>query len=122
MDTSWDPSISFESVLIADALPLFRWFSEPRLIFNVLWRVLLYLLVVLMFQILEELIPLLSKYDGFAAAASHLGDEVHWPRFLATHLIFAIFLVHYSFIRALISVIGKNRFRKVFFGRSQGSR
>jgi len=111
-----------KSVLIADALPLFHWFSEPRLIFNVLWRVLLYLLVVLMFQILEELIPLLSKYDGLAAAASHLSDEVHWPRFWATHLIFAVFLVHYCAITALISVIGKNRFREVFFGRSQGSR
>lgn len=111
-----------KSVLIADALPLFRWFREPRLILNVFWRFLLYLLIVLMFQILEELIPLLSKYDGLAAAASQLGDEVHWPRFWATHLIFAVFLIHYTFMTALIDVIGSDRFRGVFFSHRAGSR
>jgi len=111
-----------KSVLIADALPLFRWFREPRLILNVFWRFLLYLLITLMFQIIEELIPLLSKYDGLAAAASRLRDDIHWPRFWATHLIFAVFLVHYSLATALISVIGGDRFREVFLGRSPDSR
>lgn len=111
-----------KSVLIADALPLFRWFRDPRLIINVFWRTLLYMLIVLMFQILEELIPLLGKYDGLTAAASHLHDDIHWPRFWATHLIFAVFLVHYSFVTALISVIGGDRFREVFFGRNPDSR
>jgi hypothetical protein len=111
-----------KSVLIADALPLFRWFRDPRLIINVFWRTLLYMLIVLMFQIIEELIPLLGKYDGLAAAASHLRDDIHWPRFWATHLIFAVFLVHYSFVTALISVIGGDRFREVFIGRSPDSR
>ena len=76
------------------------------------------MLVVLTLQLLEELIPLLGKYDGLAAAASHLLDEVHWPRFWATHLIFAVFLIHYSFVTALISVIGSDKFREVFLGRS----
>ncbi len=111
-----------KSVLIADALPLFRWFRVPRLIVNVFWRTLLYMLIVLMFQIIEELIPLLGKYDGLAASASHLRDEIHWPRFWATHLIFAVFLIHYSFVTALISVIGTDRFREVFLGFSPNSR
>jgi hypothetical protein len=111
-----------KSVLIADALPLFRWFREPRLIVNVFWRTMLYMLVVLTFQFLEELIPLISKYEGLAAAASHLRDEVHWARFWATHLIFAVFLVHYSFVTALIGVIGRDQFRGVFLGRSSDAR
>jgi hypothetical protein len=82
----------------------------------------LYMLVVLTFQFLEELIPLISKYEGLAAAASHLRDEVHWARFWATHLIFAVFLVHYSFVTALIGVIGRDQFRGVFLGRSSDAR
>ena len=110
-----------KSILIADALPLLRWFREKRLILNVLWRVFLYLAIVFLFQVLEELIPLLRKYDGLAAASSHLLEEIHWTRFWATHLLLAVFLILYSFMTALISVIGTNRFREVFFGRKSGS-
>lgn len=111
-----------KSILIADALPLFRWFREKRLILNVLWRVLLYMSIVLLFQVLEELIPLLSKYDGFAGAASHLVDEIQWPRFWATHITLAVFISIYSFTTALIGVIGRDRFHEVFFGRKSGPR
>jgi hypothetical protein len=31
-----------KSILIADALPLFKWFGKKRLILNVLWRIVLY--------------------------------------------------------------------------------
>jgi hypothetical protein len=106
-----------KSILIVDALPLFRWFRDRRLILNVLWRGMLYSLIVLMFQFLEELIPLVNKYNGIPAATHHLAEEIHWHRFWATHLLFMVFLLLYTFITALIDVIGGNRFREVFFGR-----
>jgi hypothetical protein len=106
-----------KSILITDALPLFQWFREKRLILNVVRRVFLYLGIVLVFQVLEELIPLVSKCHGLAAALSHLTEEIQWPRFWATHLILAVFLVFHSFATAPIGVIGDDRFREVFFGR-----
>jgi hypothetical protein len=68
------------------------------------------------FQLLEELIPLASKYGGFWTAASHMAEEVQWPRFWATHVFLAIFLSFYSLISGLISVIGQERFWELFFG------
>ncbi len=41
-----------------------------------LWRTFLYLLVVLAFQLLEELLPLISKHGGLAAAIVALVREV----------------------------------------------
>ena len=105
-----------KSILVADALPLFRWFSQKRLILNVAWRSFLYLLVVLLFQLLEELIPLISEDGGVAAAIEYFIEEIRWTRFWATHLLFAVFLACYSLGTAMIAVIGKDRFLQVFLG------
>lgn len=105
-----------KSILIADALPLFNWFRNRRLVFNVLWRIALYMFVVLLFQVLEELIPLARKYGGISSGFERLSEEVHWPRFVATHIILAVFLTFYSVATAMIDVIGKERFFEAFFG------
>ena len=57
-----------KAILIADALPFVNWFSQKRLIYNVAWRTFLYIIVVLLFQFLEELIPLISKYGSVGTA------------------------------------------------------
>lgn len=103
-----------KAILVADALPLFRWFRR-RLVVNVAWRALLYMLVTLVFQVLEELIPL-ARREGLGAAVSELGGDIHWPRLWATHILLAVFLLFYSFATAAIEVIGEERFRALFFG------
>lgn len=109
-----------KSVLIANALPLFRWFSRKRLIVNVIWRVCLYLMFVLAFQLLEELIPLIRKYDSIREGLARLSEEGDWLVFWATHLFLAVFLSLYSFITALISLAGQDRVKDAMLGRSVG--
>lgn len=105
-----------KAVLIADSTPLFHWFRERALILNVAWRTLLYLCVTLVLQLLEEYLPLVSRYGGMGAALEHLGEEIDWKVFWVTHLAFALFLAFYSFATALIEVVGGDRFRRIFFG------
>jgi hypothetical protein len=104
-----------KAILIADALPAFRWFREKRLIFNVAWRTLLYLVVALLLQTLEELGPRIPR-DGLTAAIEGFVDETPWTLFWATHLLFATFLAIYSLLTAMIEIIGRERFLAVFFG------
>jgi hypothetical protein len=109
-----------KSILIADALPVFRWFHRP-MIMNVIWRILLYMGIILLFQMLEELIPLWSKYGSLMIAISHYNEEVNWFSFWATHLILLLFISFYCFSTALISVIGHERFIKVFLSSRSGN-
>ena len=104
-----------KSILIADALPLFNWFRERRLIHNIVWRICLYLTIVLAFQFLEELIPLLSQYDTMAIASEHLMEEIDWPQFWTSHIIMAILLVFYILATEVIRVIGRKEFIKMMF-------
>jgi hypothetical protein len=105
-----------KAVLIADATPLFHWFRGRALVFNVAWRTLLYLLATVVLQLLEEYIPLVSRYGGLGAALAHLIEDIDWKVFWVTHLVFALFLAFFSFVTALIDVVGRARFRSVFFG------
>lgn len=104
-----------KSILIADALPLFRWFGQSRLIYNVVWRVLLYVIVVLLLQILEELIPAITKYGALWTAAEHLLGEIEWSRFWATHIILIVFLVIYSLATAITGAIGREQTLEILF-------
>jgi len=61
-----------KSILLVDALPLYDWFSQKRLVYNIAWRIFLYGLMVLFFQFIEELIPLISKYETIWMASEHL--------------------------------------------------
>ena len=104
-----------KSILIIDALPLFHWFRKKRLIHNVIWRSCLYLMIVLAFQYLEELIPLLPKFDTIALASEHLMEEVKWPNFWTSHIIMVVLLVFYILATELIRVIGRKEFIEIMF-------
>jgi len=108
-----------KSILIADALPLFNWYREPKLIYNIVWRMFLYLNVVLVLQILEELIPLISKHGDLVSALQSFASEVDFPRFWVTHLVMALFLMLWSFVTALIEIIGREPLLKILFGRAR---
>lgn len=110
-----------KSILIADALPLFNWFFQKKLIYNVVWRLFIYVIIVLLFQFLEELIPLISKYGAISTATEHLIEEIKWHRFLATHIIFIVFLFFYSIATGVIGAIGRDKFLKILFSPKSNS-
>lgn len=104
-----------KSILIADALPLMRRFGQRRLVYNVVWRILLYVTMFLLFQLLEELVPLLSKYGEFSTAAAHMSEEINWPHFWASHTVLVVFLVFYCVGTAVIDAFGRDAVLEVFF-------
>lgn len=109
-----------KSILLIDATPMFHWFRQPRLIVNVLWRTLLYVVLALVFQLLEELIPLVRGSGSFASALSDFRGTVDWTIFWATHLFLVVFVSLYSFITTLIDLIGEHRAIEALFSRSPG--
>ena len=104
-----------KSILIAGALPLFNWFRQNRSIYNVAWRMFLYVNIVLVLQFSEELIPIISKYGSISTASKHLIEEIKWPRFWSTHIILIVFLFVYSLATEVIGAIGRNEFLAIFF-------
>lgn len=80
-----------------------------------LWRILLYILLIFIFQFLEELIPIISKYENIVDALKHIFDEIKWHRFLATYILLSVFLTIYVIATELVDALGKKESITMFF-------
>jgi len=105
-----------KSILIADALPLFRKVFRKRLIYNVLWRVFLYVIIVLLIKFIEELIHVIREPGSNAAAVERAFANIEWPHFLAVLIILVGFLGVYCLATAVTGVVGGKRIKEILFG------
>lgn len=107
-----------KAVLIADAVPVTRWFAGQALIVAVLWKALIYGAIVLAFRYLEELIPLWRAAGELAAAHRQLLAETSWPHFWAVSLWVAFSLLLYCVGAELVRALGRERVVRLLFARS----
>ena len=103
-------------VLIADLLPFINRFPEKPLIYNVVWKTVIYVLGALVVHYLEHLIPLWWRDGDFAAANSHLMTEVVWPHFWAVQLLLVVLLFVYCAFREFVRAVGRREVVAMFFG------
>lgn len=111
-------------VLIADYFPFINKFPNKPLIYNVLWKTIIYLIAAFLVRLGEHFVPLVFKYSSVREAAAHLLDDVVWPQFWIIYIWLSVLLFVYCSLRELIRVIGKDQVLKLFFGvsrRDQGA-
>ena len=63
-------------VLIADKLPIINRFPEKPLIYNVVWKTVIYVATSLLLHYLEHLLPLWWHMGSFGTANEHLAKEI----------------------------------------------
>src|SRR5438093_8680335 len=105
-----------KAVLIADMLPMINRFPNKPLIYNVVWKTLIYLLAATLIHYLERLIDFWRQTGGFVAGNQKLLSEIIWPHFLAIQLILLVLIVMYCTMHELVRVIGKEKVLRIFFG------
>ncbi len=106
-----------KAVLIADALPLTnRFVRRPRLV-SIVWKSLVYGLIVLAFRYLEELIPLWRESGALIASHRRLLAETSWPHFWAVSLWMTFSLLLYCIGAELVRALGRERVAQLLFGR-----
>jgi hypothetical protein len=109
-------------VLIADALPFINRFPEKPLIYNVVWKTIIYILAAFLVRLAEHLVPLVIKYGGFREAIARLAEEIVWPHFWIIYLWLSVLLFVYCALRELIRAIGRDQVLRLFFGTERASR
>ena len=103
-------------VLIADRIPFINKYPDKPLIYNVVWKTVIYVLVTLVVRFLEYLMPLWWQYRNLSVAAEHLWDETIWPHFWVIQIwLICLFFVYVSF-REFARAVGEERFFKMFLG------
>jgi hypothetical protein len=94
-----------KAILVVEKLPIARLFSG-RMLYNILWKALLFSAVSLLFRVVEELLPLLAKHNGLISAATHLLEEVSWPHFWVLQMWLYASLLLYCLAAELVRLIG----------------
>ncbi|GAA7767556.1 MULTISPECIES: hypothetical protein [Cupriavidus] len=105
-----------KAVLLADMLPFINRFPEKPLIWNVGWKTVMYSLVALFIHYLERLYDFWKEAPGFAAANKLLVSEINWPRFWAIQILLLTLVLMYCTLAELARAIGREKFKRAFFG------
>jgi hypothetical protein len=105
-----------KAVVIAEKLPFINLFSSRPLIFGVLWKTAIYGILCLVFRFVEQMMPLLSTHEGFAAAIKHLVGGISWPLFWALQIWLTVALIFYNSVTGLDKRFGAGSVRKAFLG------
>jgi chromate transport protein ChrA len=105
-----------KAVLIADMLPLINRFPNKPLIYNIVWKTVIYLLISAVLHYLERLIDFWRETGSLVAGNQKLLAEIIWPHFWAIQIVFFILIAMYCTVHELVRVIGKEKALQIFFG------
>jgi hypothetical protein len=105
-----------KSVLIADMLPIINRFPDRPLIYNVVWKTVIYLLMSALIHYLERLYDFSRQAGGVVAGNERLLAEIVWPHFWAVQIILLVLIVTYCTMHELVRVIGREKVLRIFFG------
>ncbi|MCF7985549.1 MAG: hypothetical protein K9L70_14190 [Thiohalocapsa sp.] len=105
-----------KAVLIADLLPIINRFPEKPLVYNVVWKTLLYQLVAAAVHYAERLVDFARQAGGVVAGNEKLLAEIVWPHFWAIQILLFLLILMYCTLHELVRLVGKDKARQMFFG------
>jgi len=103
-------------VLIVDKLPFVNKFPGRPLLYNTLWKTLIYFLAALLVRYLEHAAPLLWALRDFAETNRRLEEEIVWPHFWLIQMWLVVLFFIYCAMRELVRVIGREKVVQMFIG------
>lgn len=103
-------------VLLADLLPIVNRFPDKPLVYNILWKTLIYQVAAIVVGYLEHLWDAYREAGSFAAANAHLVETVIWPHFWAVQILMLVLFLQYCTLREFSRAVGGKRMRAMFLG------
>ena len=104
-------------VLIANHMPFFNLFPGKPLIYNTLWKTSIYTLFNFLVRAIENIVRLAPKYDGAGGAWNHVTSTLTPLKVFTVHLWFFILFLIFVMATDLSEMIGREKLRKIYFGR-----
>lgn len=105
-----------KAILVVEAMPISRIFSRQQLWYHVLWKTVLFNVVVLAFRFIEEIIPLVRKHESLSMGVAQLYQETVWPQFWVFQLWLFCALFLYCVAAEVVRDVGAGRIKAVLFG------
>ncbi len=107
-----------KAVLIADLMPFINLYPNKPLIYNVIWKTLIYFLLSITIHYTELFLEEWWKTGSAQISYQHISADIVWPRFWAVQIVLAVMIFTYCAMHELIKVIGPDKMKHIFFGNS----
>lgn len=108
--------IAGKILLIVDIFPFVDRYPTRPLIWNTLWKALVYNIAALIVRYLEAVIGLWIDKGSFGAANDALFAGIHWPHFWLVQLWLAVLFLVYCAGCELSRALGRETLIALFFG------
>jgi hypothetical protein len=102
-------------VAIADHIPAINRFPDKPLIYNVVWKTLVYCSASIGFRLMEKLFHLWRQTGDLSEAWLGLDREIVWPLFWGVSLWLFVLLFVFSAFRELVRTLGREQVFHMFF-------
>ena len=102
-------------VLLAELLPFINKFPHRPLVYNVLWKTMVYFGCALVVKFLEELIHAWGTHGGLGVALVRVWDDITWPHFVFALMWLLLLFVMYLSLAELVRVVGTSKVLEWFF-------
>ena len=103
-------------LLIINAFPFINAFTNKPLIYNIVWKFLIYGSAALLFRLIDKFTHMAFAHDSSSFIFQHLSGALESPVFWAIQvwllMVFVVYIVASEFIR----VMGKDKVEKMLFG------
>ena len=103
-------------LLVADKFPAINRFPEKPLIYNVLWKTMIYMLAVFLVRYVEHLVPVAIEAGKLSGVHTHLLEEIIWPRFWSIQIWLLVLFFVYATAHELVRYIGRDEAMRIFLG------
>src|SRR5580700_11897001 len=106
-----------KAVLLANAVPVFRRFDTAPIVQPILFKTIIYCIVVLLVRILEQVVKFFLAGGAFSEIPDYIANHFSWNRFIAIQIwIFILFLI-YTIAAELNSLFGSGELAKILLTR-----
>jgi len=107
-----------KAVLLADLWPPINRFPEKPLIYNIVWKTIIYFGVASVIHYLERLFDFAKAAGDIVAGNQKLLSEIIWPHFWGIQIVLLVVILNYCVIRELGRALGEERIFRLFFVQS----
>jgi hypothetical protein len=104
-------------LLVLDHLPIIDIFPCRPLIFQVLWKTILYWIITLIVRLAIRLAPFIIDGGSLAQGWKAFDEQMNWGMFIGIGSYYLMLLFLYVTARELTFALGPHEMRKLFFGR-----
>lgn len=106
-----------KAVLVANALPFLQRFDNAPLIQPILFKTLVYVIVVLLVRLLEEIIEYMIGGGTLRGIPGYARDHFRWHHFVAVQIWIVVLFLIYTTVSELNARLGGGELARVFFTR-----